>query len=234
MAATSTAYSVTSLRGAAAAAAEQGFGLTNAPDPDQGVRGYVPVRREFGISSFGVNAYYQATSGAIVIGEHDELGPGANGHEELYVVVDGGCTFTVDGEEIDAPQGTAVFVGDPATKRSARATADGTLVLIVGGKPGEPFTISAGEAMGSFFQLYRDHDYEGALAACRAALATHPGNALVLYNIACLESLLGRPETALPALEESIAAWPRFRENAATDDDLASLRDDARFQALVA
>jgi hypothetical protein len=234
MAATSTAYSVTSLGEAAAAAAERGFGLTTTPGPEEGMRGRVHIRRDFGITSFGVNAFYQATSGAFVIGEHDELGPGASGQEELYVVVDGGCTFTVDGEEVDAPRGTAVYVGDPATKRSARATEDGTLVLVVGGRPGEAYSIGAGEAMGQFFQLYREHDYAGALEECRGALETHPGNPLVLYNIACLESLLGLQQEAFASLEQAIAGWPKFKENAATDDDFASLRDDARFQALVA
>jgi quercetin dioxygenase-like cupin family protein len=67
----------------------------------------------------------QGQSGAFVVGEQDALGPGASGHEELYVVVAGACTFTVDGEDVDAPRGTAVFVGNPAAKRSARATEDG-------------------------------------------------------------------------------------------------------------
>ena len=57
---------------------------------------------------------------------------------------------------------------------------------------------------------------------------------MILYNIACLESLLGRPEEALEPLSESLAAWPEYKELAAADDDLAPLRDDARFQALVA
>ena len=93
--------------------------------------------------------------------------------------------------------------------------------------------MSPGEAMGNFFRLYRNEDYEGALAACRAALEPHPGNALVLYNVACLEALLGHTDEALDALDESLAAWPDFKELAANDDDLSSLRDDTRFQALL-
>lgn len=49
--------------------------------------------------------------------------------------------FTVDGETIDAPAGTLVFVRDPALIRSARATADGTAILAVGARPGAPFEI---------------------------------------------------------------------------------------------
>ena len=234
MATTKTPFSVISLEEAAAAAAERGFGLEADPGPEDGRRGRVYVRRDLDIGSFGVNAFYQATSGAPVVAEHDECGPGASGHEELYVVVAGSCTFTVDGEDVDAPRGTAVFVRDPASKRSARSTEDGTIVLVVGGRPGEAFRPGPGEAMGPFFRRYRDGDYEGALSACRDALDLYPGNALILYNIACLESRLGRTEEALEPLGESLAAWPEYKKLAAADDDLAALRDDARFQTLVA
>jgi hypothetical protein len=234
MATTQTSYSVLSLDEAASAAAERGFGLTATPGPEEGRRGSVPLRRDFDIGSFGVNAFYQAATGAPVIGEHDELGPGASGHEELYVVVQGGCTFTVDGEEVAAPQGTAVFVRDPAARRSAQTTEDETIVLVVGGRPGEAFRPGPGEAAAGFARLYRNGDYEGALAACCVGLEAYPGNPLLLYNIACLESLLGHPDEALESLRESLAAWPEYKELAAGDDDLAALRDNERFQALIA
>jgi hypothetical protein len=234
MATTKTSYSVLSLDEAATAAAQRGFGLTADPAPEDGRRGNVPVRRDFDINSFGVNAFYQAMTGAPVIGEHDELGPGASGHEELYVVIQGGCTFTVDGEEVAAPQGTAIFVRDPAVNRSAQTTEDETIVLVVGGRPGEAFRPGPGEAAAGFVGLYREGDYEGALAACREGLDAYPGNALMLYNIGCLENRLGHQDEALDSLRESLAAWPKFKELAAEDDDLATLRDDARFQALLA
>jgi hypothetical protein len=192
------------------------------------------LRSELGIESFGTSAVYQAEAGGRVIGEHDELRPGASGHEELYVVVSGGCSFTVDGDEVEVPHGSVVMVRDPAAKRSAVATTDGTVVLAVGGKPGEAFRPSPGETLAEFFRLYAEKDWEPALAACHEALEEYPGNAMILYNIACLESLLGRTDDALEHLEKSLAAWPDYKEQAAGDDDFAPLRDDALFQALVA
>lgn len=230
---TTTSLSVISLGEAGAAAAANGFGLGGAPDPDAGRRGRVYVRRDLGIESFGVNAFYQATGGAFVIGEHDELGPAGSGHEELYVVVAGGCTFTVDGEELDAPAGTAVFVRDPASKRSARATEDGSIVLAVGGRPREAFRPGPIESISGFFGRYREQDYEGALATLRSGLETHPGNPFILYNVACMDSLLGRGDQALESLAQALAAWPAYKELAASDEDLAPLRDDARFRSLV-
>ena len=233
MTSTTTPFSVISLEEAGPAAAANGFGLGGPPDPDTGRRGRVYVRRELGVESFGVNAFYQERSGAFVIGEHDELGPVGSGHEELYVVVAGSCAFMVDGKQFDAPPGTAVFVSDPAAKRSARATEDGTIVLAIGGRPGEAFEPGPIESMSGFFRRYREQDYEGALAILGSALEAHPDNPFILYNLACVESLLGRREEALEPLAKALAAWPAYKELAAADDDLAPLRDDPVFRSLV-
>jgi tetratricopeptide (TPR) repeat protein len=220
MATTETSYAVLSLEEAA---------LANGDGDRRNVR----LRREFDIGAFGANAIYQAKAGELVIYEHDELGPGSGGHEELYVVVQGGCTFTIDGEENDAPHGTAIFVR-PATKRGAVATEDGTIVLAVGGRRGEAYEVPPGASLLEFFPLHAAQDYEGAMSVCREALAEHPGNALILYNIACLESLLGRPDEALDTLRTAVESWPAYKENATADDDFASLRNDPRFQELIA
>lgn len=230
---TTTPLSVISLDESGAAAAASGFGIGGPSDPDAGRRGRVYLRRDLDIGSFGANAFYQGTAGAFVISEHAEVGPAASGHEELYVVVAGSCRFAVDGDEFEAPRGTAVFVRDPATKRSARAQEDGTIVVVVGGRPGEAFEPGPLESMSGFFRLYREHDYEAALAVLQSALEQHPGNAFILYNLACVEALLGRPEQALEPLATALSAWPAYKELAAEDDDLASLRDDPRFQALM-
>jgi len=103
-----------------------------------------PLRRTLGIEAFGINAY-TASAGELVVEEHDETGAGAGHHEELYVVVTGRATFTVDGEELDAPAGTLVFVGDPAAERSAVALEAGTAVLGVGAPRGAPYRVAAWE-----------------------------------------------------------------------------------------
>ena len=61
--------------------------------------------------------------------EHDES---ASGAPELFYVASGHATFSVDGDEVDAPAGTCVWVKDAAAKRGATAKVDGTLVLAVG------------------------------------------------------------------------------------------------------
>ncbi len=72
-----------------------------------------PVRRRFGISAFGTNAY-TGDRGKRVIEEHHER----DGHEEMYVVLRGRATFALGDDEVDAPAGTLVFV-QPGTRRGA-------------------------------------------------------------------------------------------------------------------
>jgi len=103
------------------------------------------VRSTLGITAFGINAWRATEPGQQVVSEHDELGNGAGGHEELYLVVSGHATFTVGGETIGAPAGTMLFVRDPALKRAAVADEADTAVLVVGGTAGEPFTVSEWE-----------------------------------------------------------------------------------------
>ena len=55
------------------------------------------------------------------------------------MVVSGAARFTVDGEDVDAPAGTLVFVSDPELTREAVATAPDTTVLVVGAARGVAF-----------------------------------------------------------------------------------------------
>jgi hypothetical protein len=100
-----------------------------------------PLRHDLGIGAFGINAWVAKAPGDQAIERHDEVPTdgGANGHEELYVVVSGAARFTVDGEDFDAPAGTLVFVSDPKLTREAVATAPDTTVLVVGAARGAVF-----------------------------------------------------------------------------------------------
>jgi tetratricopeptide (TPR) repeat protein len=201
-------------------------------DADPG-RAYVPLRRELDIGSFGTYTI-RAAEGKDLVHERTATGPGSDRHEELYVVLHGHARFTIDGEEIDAPAGTAVFVRDVDAKRSAVAVDGETTMLLVGGRRGEAWRLTPGESMYEFWPLYEAKDYEGALAVVEQTLAEYPGNALAHFNIACMSSLLGRTDAALDHLQAAIGAYPEYVENAREDEDLTSLRDDPRFQALVA
>ena len=106
-----------------------------------------PLRHHLGVGAFGVNAWVAAAAGEHVIERHDEL-PGNGetaGHEELYVVLNGAADFTVGDDRFAVQAGSVVFVRDPALTREAVAREPGTTVLVVGNKPGAPFTPSEWE-----------------------------------------------------------------------------------------
>jgi tetratricopeptide (TPR) repeat protein len=205
--------------------------LAEAEDRD-GRRG-VPVRRELDIGAFGISAGRAEREGIDLIREHDELGPGSDEHEELYFISSGHAEFTVDGETIDAPAGTLVFVRDPGAKRSAVAKQDGTTVVSVGGRRGHAYRMTPGEAMRPFFEPYNEKDYEGAAAAAREMLEDYPGNALGFYNLACVQSLSGRTDEAFEHLTTAVETAPRLKQNARDDEDFAAIRDDPRFAKLI-
>lgn len=101
-----------------------------------------PVRRYFGIGSFGSNLFRAPKAGDVLTEEHTEDPESGTRHEELFVVVSGCATFRVGGEEFDAPAGTFVYVPDPTTVRGAVAREAGTALLAVGGEPGAVFAPS--------------------------------------------------------------------------------------------
>ena len=188
---------------------------------------WLPVRRPLGISAFGANGY-RADAGEHLIEPHTE---GSSGHEELYVVVTGHATFTVAGEEIDAPAGTVVFLPDRDDHREAVATADGTLALAVGGIPGAAGPVSAWEFRFAAAPQAQRGDWAGAYETAAAALAEHPDEANLHYDLACFASMAGERETALEHLRRAVATNPRAREWAKDDTDLDPIRDDPAYPA---
>jgi len=190
-----------------------------------------PVRRRFGIQSFGVNAYTSERVGEHVVEDHDESGSGAGGHEELYVVLRGLARFTVDGETVHAPAGTFVFVRDPALRRSAIAEEEGTVVLAVGGEPGRPYEVSPWESYFAAIPALRAGRFEEAIGLMQEGLREHPGNPSVLYNLAAAESLAGRTLDAITHLREAVGVKPELRDRAWTDPDFDPIRRDPDFPA---
>ena len=190
-----------------------------------------PVRRHLGIGAFGVNAYTAVEAGEEVVEDHDETGDGAGRHEELYFVASGAATFALDGETVDAPAGTFVFVAEPAVRRHATAAAPDTTVLAIGGRRGEPYEVSPWEYWFAAIPAARAGDYERAVAIVEEGLAARPENASLLYNLACYEALGGRREPALEHVRKAIELDPKLGAVARADTDLDAIREDPGFPA---
>jgi tetratricopeptide (TPR) repeat protein len=158
-----------------------------------------PVRRAFDIRAFGVNAYSVLEAGAQIVEEH-ELGAGQ-----------------------------LVFVRDPALKRGAVALDADTVVLAMGGKAGEPFAVSAWEAMFAAVPAAREERWDEAIRIHEEALEEQPDHPALLYNLACMEARAGRRLDALLHLQRSVEIDPAWAEHARKDSDFAAIRSEPGF-----
>jgi quercetin dioxygenase-like cupin family protein len=198
--------------------------LESIPVGERGLR-WRPIRSCFGIQAFGVNAY-TAEPGEEVVEEHTEQ---TYGHEELYVVVSGRATFTLDGEEVDAPAGTLVHLPDPAVRRTAVAVEPDTAVLALGGKRGEAFRPSPWELHFRASQLEPDE----AVTFYEENKGRYPEHASIHYNLGCYRARAGDREGALAEVRRAVELSPdEVRRWAKGDSDLDSIR--AEVDALLA
>ena len=188
-----------------------------------------PVRHHFGITAFGVNAWTGREEGDRIINEHDEAEPDAN--EELYLVVEGRAAFELDGERREAPAGTFVFVA-AGVKRTAFAAEPGTTILAVGGVPGKAYESAGWEVWAPLQPLYQAGRYDEVADRGRELVESGPQYAPLLYNLACSESLAGRPADAVEHLRRAIELSERFRAYAKDDSDFDPIRGEPGFEEL--
>ena len=184
------------------------------------------IRSTLDVRAFGINAWTALEDDQRLIGEHDEAEGEA--HEELYVVLSGTATFTLDGETVEAPEGTVVHVPDPAVKRGATGS-KGTTILAVGAKPGVAFTPSTWERSAEALRYWPTEEWDKAIAVLEEHLAETPENGGVHYNLACAKARAGRADEAIADLRRAVELQPSFARYAHSDDDLASIRDDPGF-----
>jgi tetratricopeptide (TPR) repeat protein len=189
--------------------------------PKIGRGNHSPIRAHLGIQAFGINAW-SGDPGEQVINDHNEAD---SGHQELYFVLSGRATFTVEGDQIDAPAGTFVYPADPAVQRQAVAAEPGTTVLALGAKPGEAYQVLGWEWSSEAFPLFGEERYQDAYNLLAEANRRHPDTPNVLYNLACAEARLGKDDEAVAHLTRAIELYDGFAKIAREDPDFDSIRN---------
>jgi len=170
-----------------------------------------PLRHALDTRVAGLAGFTAERAGQTVVEPHRESADG-RGHEEVYVVLRGRATFTLDGEPLDAPAGTLVRVA-PAVHRAAVAAEPRTAVLALGDEP--DFRPSASE----WLERARPHlrtDPGRACAILDELHALRPGSPGDLIGRALLADEAG----ARALLAEVLAAHPEYRGALAADPDL--------------
>jgi len=186
-----------------------------------------PVRRRFGISAFGSNAYSAEKAGQRVIEEHSER----DGHEEMYIVLRGRATFQLGDDEVDAAPGTLVFLR-PGTRRGAVATEDNTFILAVGAKPGVVFEPSPWEEVFAAYSYAEQGEVERGRELVQKAIGEHPDAWQGHYNAACIEARFGDADAAIAHLKRSVELDAEATKKAASGDrDFDSIRDRPDYPA---
>jgi hypothetical protein len=186
-----------------------------------------PVRHHFGITAFGVNAWTGAAPGDRVLYEHDE----ADDAEELYLVQSGRATFELDGERVDAPVGTLVFVR-PGVLRTAFALEPQTTIVAVGGRVGEAWEPVGWELWAPVEPVYEAGRYAEAADQTREIAGANPGLPMLPYMLACCELRAGNTDAAINDLRAALVTT-RMRAIAAKDPTLDPLRDEPAFRELL-
>jgi hypothetical protein len=190
----------------------------------------IPVRHTLGFEPAGVNAWI-ADAGGQLIPPHEE----DSGNEELYAVVRGRATFTVGDESADAPAGSLVYV-PPEIYRTATAEQDGTIVFAVGGTVGRPFNAGGWDSFAVADAYRQSGRLDEGRTIMAQLIAAKPDYWPVHYNAGCYDALAGDKDAAFAHLRRAQEldaegdSAPYFRE----DSDLDPLRDDPRFQELLA
>jgi len=103
---------------------ETGISITNIR-PDSTDR-FVPLRRELGISTFGLNQIVLQAGERGRIHVHQR-------QEEAYVVLEGTLTLVVDGQPTDVVAGQVVRVGPEVRRQIANYGPGRTVLLAMGG-----------------------------------------------------------------------------------------------------
>jgi quercetin dioxygenase-like cupin family protein len=188
-----------------------------------------PVRHHLGITAFGVNGW-KADAGERIINEHAEDDP--DSQEELYIVQSGRARFEIDGETVDAPAGSMVFV-KPGAKRTAFSEEDGTAIVVIGAPTGKAYEAAGWELWMPIHGLYLEGSYAEAADRGREVARTDSPQAGFFFNLACCESLAGRTDDAIEDLGRAIEMSEQFREMAKGDSDFEAIRNEPAFEALV-
>jgi hypothetical protein len=189
-----------------------------------------PIRHHFGITSFGVNTWTAPEVGDRIINEHEESEEDSG--EELYLVMRGRAVFELDGDRVDAPAGTFVYA--PAgVKRTAFAEEPQTTIVAMGATPGEVYEPEGWEVWTPLNPLYEAGAYGEAADRGRELLEAYPQYPGLAYNVACCESLAGRPADAIEHLRRAVEHGERFRSFAEGDSDFDPIREEPAFKQLI-
>ena len=196
-------------------------------------RDYLQLRRELDIGAFGTYAI-RADAGKQLVDERSAIGYARDAHEELYVVLSGRATFVVDGDEIDAGPARRFSSATsrrreprPRRRTGPRCSSSGADAARPGGRLRARRCTTSCRCTRRRTTRAPARERGGARASTRATASRSTTSPAWRT---CSAAATTRSSTSVTRSKPP----RRSRENARTDDDFASVREDPRFIALVA
>jgi|SRR5271165_1898495 len=100
--------------------------------------GFVKARAELGVTSFGMQVIRMPAD----YDDYPEHDHADSGQEEVYLPLEGSGWIDIDGDRVELDEDMFVRVA-ASTKRKVHAGPAGLKMLVLGGCPGESYTIPA-------------------------------------------------------------------------------------------
>jgi quercetin dioxygenase-like cupin family protein len=99
--------------------------------------GFVKVRAELGVTSFGMQVIRMPPNAGEQYPEHDHA---SDGQEEVYTALTGSGSIDIEGDSVALEPGVFVRVA-AGTMRKVQAGGDGLEMLVIGACPGKSYDI---------------------------------------------------------------------------------------------
>jgi tetratricopeptide (TPR) repeat protein len=133
---------------------------------------------------------------------------------------------------VEATRGILVFTAQGA-RRTAVAAEPATTILAFDGTPGKAYDASGWELWAPLRPLYDRGEHAELSARLEDLIAANPQYPMLVYNLACSESLSGRTADAIDHLRRAVDASEKLRADARKDSDFDPIRDEPSFKALI-
>jgi hypothetical protein len=149
-----------------------------------------------------------------------------------FIVVSGRAIFELEGEKLEVTPGTVVFTPQ-GTQRTAVAAEPATTILVVDGALGKAYDATGWELWAPLRPLYDNGEHAELRARLEDVIAANPQHPMLVYNLACSDSLSGRTADAIDHLQRAVGASEKLRANARSESDFDPIRDEPSFKALI-
>ena len=133
---------------------------------------------------------------------------------------------------MEVAPGTLLYTSQ-GTRRTAVAAEPATTILVFDGTPGQAYVATGWELWAPLRPLYDNGEHAELRARLEDAVAANPQYPMLVYNLACSESLSGHPADAIDHLRKAVGASEKLRADAREDSDFDAIRDEPSFKALI-